>query len=79
MRIPSFLYPTSTYADLEILKSYNPIYKTFLYSSFYNTRKKLVINKNLKDFILAVMPEYLDRNQNLEISGYETYKLLKMG
>jgi hypothetical protein len=78
--IPSFLYPISTYADLgDLLKSPNPIYKTFLYSSFSNTHKKSTIYRNLNDFCLTVLPEYLDRNKNLEISGYETYKLLKDG
>jgi hypothetical protein len=78
--IPSALYPLTSYTNEKgIFKSNNPMYKAFLYPLFHNTHKSYSIDKDLKDFINVIVPEHLDRNNNLEINIIKCHEAIKGG
>jgi hypothetical protein len=78
--IPSALYPMTTYTNGEsVFPSCNPMYKAYLYPLFHNTHKSYSIEKELKDFISVIVPEHLDRNNNLEIDTIKCHEAIKGG
>ena len=61
-KIPTFLFPKCTQTDKGNLGSYNPIYRSQIYSLSENTNCIDKINRPHLDFMKKVVPEYLDNN-----------------
>jgi hypothetical protein len=69
--MPPTLYPLLTTPIIKgsVLKSHNPVYKLNLLGIMKNTHKKKSIALPRQEFIETVIPEYLDRNGNLEVKA----------